>query len=181
MILIVPRRSPDPLKEDREEHRMTTEHDDEVPERLLPKPGGRVGAVLSTRNGVVRFLGWGTYEGNFLPPGEPPLPTFEEAMADPEVIKTPGASEEQLRADYAEGYAMLSRILGNPRIRLDSGDVVWGRECWWGAADEIASAYAGRTIIPCVIERNDDGTYRAVVDRDHGMRIDEPEPAAPQP
>ncbi len=25
----------------------------------------------------------------------------------------------------------------NPRIKLDSGQVVWGCECWWGAEDKI--------------------------------------------
>lgn len=25
----------------------------------------------------------------------------------------------------------------NPKIELDSGHIVWGCECWWGAEDEI--------------------------------------------
>lgn len=25
----------------------------------------------------------------------------------------------------------------NPRITLDSGEVVWGCECWWGAEERI--------------------------------------------
>jgi hypothetical protein len=28
----------------------------------------------------------------------------------------------------------------NARIRLDSGDVVWGYQCWWGKEDEVAAA-----------------------------------------
>jgi hypothetical protein len=30
-----------------------------------------------------------------------------------------------------------SRILTNPCIRLDSGDIVWGMECWWGPEEKV--------------------------------------------
>jgi hypothetical protein len=38
----------------------------------------------------------------------------------------------------------------NPRIRLDSGEVVWGFECWWGegSAEEFNKWVAGRKLIP---------------------------------
>jgi len=31
--------------------------------------------------------------------------------------------------------------LPNPRIDLDSGQTVWGCECWWGPVDELRSKW----------------------------------------
>lgn len=71
--------------------------------------GDRVGAVLSAKNGIAELLGYGIYEGDFVP---------EEAVGwIADIIR------EQKR--------------GNPRIRLDSGKVVYGCECWWGDEDAV--------------------------------------------
>ena len=35
----------------------------------------------------------------------------------------------------------------NPTIRLDSGDIVYGCECWWGPEKEVAKMIAGTEII----------------------------------
>ncbi len=69
----------------------------------------RVGAILDSDNEVCRFLGYGVYEGNFVPD------------------------------ENAGGLAALCLTISrpNPRIRLDNGDVVWGGECWWGSEDAI--------------------------------------------
>ena len=29
----------------------------------------------------------------------------------------------------------------NPRIELDSGDVVWGCQCWWGPVEQLRKRY----------------------------------------
>lgn len=73
-------------------------------------PGDRVGAILSAdpQTSTVNFLGYGTYEGNFVPPFGP-LNTLH--------------------------------IL-NPRIKLDSGETVWGCECWWGSEARIKATLA---------------------------------------
>lgn len=69
------------------------------------KVGDRVGAVLSTKDGVVQLLGFGVYEGNEVPHG--------------------------MNVGF---LGQLSRAgIPNPKIRLDSGKVVWGCECWWGS------------------------------------------------
>lgn len=71
--------------------------------------GTRVGAILSGKNGVVEFLGYGTYVGDHVP---------EEAigpMAD--VLREAGVT--------------------NPKIELDSGKVVYGCECWWGGEEQV--------------------------------------------
>lgn len=72
--------------------------------------GTRVGAILSeSDDGVVKFLGYGAYEGDFVP---------EEAVG--------------WIADAAREYGNR-----NPRIRLDSGKIVYGCECWWAAEGSI--------------------------------------------
>lgn len=72
--------------------------------RVLAKQGDRVGAILGSKDGVVRFLGYGTYQGMEVPPPE------------------------------AGGFNLGHP---NPKILLDSGKVVWGCECWWGAEGEL--------------------------------------------
>lgn len=75
----------------------------------MNKIGDRVGAILSTKGDEIHFLGWGVYEGNFLP------------------VEAVGWLAEELCA----------RQRPNPRIRLDSGKVVYGCECWWGGEEKI--------------------------------------------
>ncbi len=46
----------------------------------------------------------------------------------------------------------------NPKIVLDSGEVVWGCECWWGNAEKFEKEQlCGRRIVFVPIERNDVG------------------------
>ena len=75
------------------------------------QPGMRVGAILGGDNKVVKFLGYGVYEGDEIPDAA------------------------------AAGFADMCRDAGvtNPKIRLDNGDVVWGCECWWGPEEMIRS------------------------------------------
>ena len=35
----------------------------------------------------------------------------------------------------------------NPKIKLDSGDVVWGCECWWGPEDAIKKKIGDRKVV----------------------------------
>lgn len=69
----------------------------------------RVGAFLSADKNTVKFLGFGVYEGEFVP------------------IEAVGVFAEALREYGAT----------NPRIRLDNGDVVYGCECWWEGESEV--------------------------------------------
>lgn len=71
----------------------------------MPTPiGSRVGAILGADEDVVKFLGYGVYEGDEVPD------------------------------ENAQGFGPILREMKrpNPKIRLDSGKVVWGCECWWG-------------------------------------------------
>lgn len=122
--------------------------------------GSRVGAILSAQKDEIKFIGFGVYEGDFTPPGNRPAPTFEELMADPEVIKPEGVDEAVLRENHK---AMLEGPLGrmlyfNPRIRLDNGDIVWGRECWWGPEEKVQGELdAAKTIVDIKFERDESG------------------------
>lgn len=70
--------------------------------------GSRVGVVLSADEDEVRYVGLGTYEGEFPPYGAGGM--------------CAGLTDEEI-----DGLGLT-----NPRIRLDDGNVVWGCECWWG-------------------------------------------------
>ena len=84
------------------------------------KPGDRVGAILGKNDdGSVDFFGYGVYEGRF-PPAEAVGFLAEAAREVP-------------------GYV-------NPRIRLDSGKMVYGCECWWGAEEKVKKALSGAKI-----------------------------------
>lgn len=77
---------------------------------MFPNPGDRVGAILSGKGNTVKFLGYGVYVGDEIPPNTGP----NSMTAWMEEDRVP-----------------------NPKIQLDNGDVVWGCECWWGPEDRI--------------------------------------------
>jgi len=86
------------------------------------KAGDRVGAIFGSdpKTKVVEVFGYGVYEGRF-PYSEPAAQgSLQEAVKD-------------------EGCP-------NPRILLDSGERVWGCECWWGTEAEVRRQLEGRTI-----------------------------------
>lgn len=77
----------------------------------MSKIGDRVGAILGSNEGTmtIEFLGYGTYTGDFIP---------SDAVGF-----------------MGKTIAKLERT--NPRIDLDSGQHVWGCECWWGSEDIV--------------------------------------------
>ena len=81
---------------------------------MAQKVGDRVGAMLSCRDGVAHFFGYGVYEGDFVP---------EEAIG------------------WLADTAREAKIT-NPRIRLDTGKTVYGCECWWGGETNIQATLA---------------------------------------
>jgi hypothetical protein len=73
------------------------------------KEGDRVGAILSYKNGVLELLGYGTFIGNTIP----------------EVDSTPLIK------------VLKEFSIPNPTIKLDSGKVIYGAECWWGPEEDV--------------------------------------------
>jgi hypothetical protein len=81
--------------------------------------GDRVGAILSANSTEVHLFGYGVYQGDEVPP------------------------------EGTGGMGALLREAGvkNPKILLDSGEVVWGCECWWGAEQKIVDCIKGRAVV----------------------------------
>lgn len=81
--------------------------------------GTRVMAISHVEGDKVFAFGEGVYEGDFVPD------------------------------DDACGFAEMAREYGmaNPKIRLDSGDVIWGAECWWFPVEEAKDAMVGMEIV----------------------------------
>jgi hypothetical protein len=87
--------------------------------------------------------------------GEPlGLALYDRAVESGDLTKE---EAEQRKADAWEGYntykarPLEERVLElwrdlneNPCIHLDSGDIVWGYQCWWGPEERLAEL--GRTV-----------------------------------
>jgi len=85
----------------------------------------RVGAILSSSENEVRFLGYGWYVGDH-------VPEYKE-----------GAGMRNL---------MSKMDMTNPKIELDNGTVVYGCECWWGPEEKIKEHMEGRNVVEVSIE-----------------------------
>lgn len=83
------------------------------------KPGDRVLAVSHSEGDTVFVFGEGVYEGEF--------PPVEAAGILAECVRESGGT--------------------NPRIRLDSGEVVYGCECWWGAVEQVRKRFGGARVV----------------------------------
>ncbi len=60
-------------------------------------------------------------------------------------------AEERKRPSRERALEVFQSGHKNPCIKLDNGDIVWGRECWWGPEEEIKAQVAkyvqhGRTV-----------------------------------
>jgi hypothetical protein len=80
----------------------------------MTKVGDRVGAVYTGDKETLQIFGFGVYEGDFTP------------------------------KEAAGWIAETAREIGtkNPRIKLDSGKVVYGCECWWGSEEAVKAQVA---------------------------------------
>lgn len=112
----------------------------------MPKIGDRVGAILSMKDDEVQFLGYGVYEGDKIPPG---MPSFDDLFPEAERKKIP-------ENDLAFMRKRLE-TMGNPRIKLDNGEFVWGMECWWGPENDVKERIATSNVIMCKIVRDERG------------------------
>lgn len=75
----------------------------------VDKDNLRVGAILSGSRELVKFLGWGHLEGFGIPD----------------------------HRSMGRGPLLGFHDIPDPKIRLDSGQIVWGCECRWGTAEFI--------------------------------------------
>lgn len=42
--------------------------------------------------------------------------------------------------------------LPNPKILLDSGEIIWGCECWWGPEERMKQELGNRRVLPITPE-----------------------------
>lgn len=103
---------------------------------FLHKPGERVFAVASGKDGVLEVYGAGVYEGDF--------PYLDTASTEP---MSPEAMMKHDMAVVDRGGSMH-----NPRIKLDNGKYVWGCECWWGPEEVIRKQYEGYKFVEVDID-----------------------------
>jgi hypothetical protein len=80
--------------------------------------GDRVTAILKCNESTVWLFGYGTYQGDVKP--------------DPEL-----------------GVAMWGVSIEHevPCIKLDSGKLVFGPECWWGSESAMKARVEGKSIV----------------------------------
>lgn len=81
--------------------------------------GDRVGAILSADKDTVKLIGYGTFQGNKVPP----------------------------EGSAGMGSMLHQAGVSNPCIRLDDGSLVFGYECWWGSEEAIKSKIGDRQVI----------------------------------
>ena len=97
---------------------------------MMYKPGDRVVAIRNSKDGVVYVFGHGVYEGDF---------PYEDVTSTEPLVRGSKAHN-----DYVEKVLVDESLpLPNPRIRLDSGKIVWGCECWWGGEKGFESEHGG--------------------------------------
>ena len=82
--------------------------------------GERVGAVRNDEGNKVYMFGFGTYEGEEVPP-------------------------EGVVGAFGVSLRKLGRK--NPKIKLDNGNFVWGCQCWWGKEDTVRKMFEGKELI----------------------------------
>lgn len=81
--------------------------------------GDRVGAIRNADKTTVYMFGYGTYQGEEIPPKG-----------------TIGAF----------GIDMGEASMSNPKIVLDDGNVVWGCQCWWGSEARVKEMIGGKDV-----------------------------------
>lgn len=129
--------------------------------------GDRVGAISHSDGvGNIFFFGFGVYQGEQVPPFGPlgmPMEEFQSLQREQVVhnLKHPGEFkliDDKLEYVYSEELGrepteeevteyLLKNPYKNPKILLDSGDVVWGMQCWWGPEDQIKRKLKGIRVL----------------------------------
>ena len=94
--------------------------------------GIRVVAVQDMDEKEVRIFGYGKYVGDEVPDNK------------------------------ALGLARLCHIMNrkNPKIVLDSGDVVWGGECWWGPVEGFTKEVGARKLTTVPLPKREEHPSR---------------------
>lgn len=82
-------------------------------------------------DGIVYSFGEGVYLGDMIPGSVEDMPEPVGLLA-----------------------ALRDSSAPNPCIRLDSGQYVWGCECWWGSVDRIKKKFQGYKFVAVDIDEH---------------------------
>jgi len=111
--------------------------------------------MMSAKDGKVFLFGRGVYEGDF--------PYEDVTSTEPLTPGSPACEDYMARLLASDDLS-----LPNPRIRLDSGKIVWGCECWWGDEAGFDKKYAGAEIVLVDIDaekaKGEDGVAHGIPD-----------------
>ncbi len=78
------------------------------------KIGDRIGAIFGAKGDTIEIFGYGEFKGDTVPPKD----------------------------SLGFGSMLHEANVENPKILLDSGETLWGCECWWGREDKIKEKIA---------------------------------------
>lgn len=112
------------------------------------QPGMRVAAILKADKTTVYLLGYGTYDGDFERP--------EDMGITPDEARELLVGEDVVEDIDGEALDLVVAAFNkNPRITLDSGDIVWGCECWWGPEHDLREAWErlGQQVVMVTLDR----------------------------
>lgn len=80
---------------------------------MSKKIGDRVVAISHSDGDILYIFGYGEYIG----------------------LRRPSEFKDIDKPCGFMGEEMIETDLVNPCIKLDSGEIVWGCECWWGSVE----------------------------------------------
>jgi hypothetical protein len=122
----------------------------------LPRPGTEDGPSEIDREAILTVFA----EDDAVPLAENRMTLFSVAVAEAnghDIEQARAASIAAVEAERAKPMEIRVQELweatsANPCIHLDSGDVVWGFQCWWGPIDGANRKYPEdqipRTVVP---------------------------------
>ena len=70
------------------------------------------------------------------------LAVRDTEIVDDERIKIINIYGEGIYLGREKGSPVFPTI-PNPKIKLDSGEIIWGCQCWWGAVEKMKENFEG--------------------------------------
>lgn len=121
--------------------------------------GTRVVAVSHNEGNTLFVFGRGVFEGYFLPDAIDVTKQVAEIREQYAIQRTvtPNLPEEFTEQD---AFTALLLSESNPRIKLDSGETVWGYECWWNDEAIFDKKSEGYEIVAANLQESRDAAAK---------------------
>lgn len=103
------------------------------------EPGSEVFVVKNTDDKNVYFLGKGIYQGDML------IPNAEEIFE----YHWENGIKDKVETTKEESKDLLfnSPLFKNPCIKLENGETVWGKDCWWMSEQSFNNLCKGKNVV----------------------------------